>query len=965
MRRFILCAILAFLTMVIHTYPVKIDSWNVEKDVKVLNSLKISVDSVNRVNGVIIAYVRNDSEYSRILDNGFQAEKLPDIARENALLLHQDKSRNAPKDEYYTIDQYNQFMVDTADQYPNICELIQAGTSVQNRPLYFLKITDNPTLEEAEPEFKYISTMHGNEVVGYDMCIRLIQLLTSEYGTNTRITDLVDNTEIWINPLMNPDGYVLGQRYNSQGIDLNRNFPMPTGEQHPDGNAWATENIAIMDLCNDHSFILSANFHTGALVMNYPWDYTYALTPDDDLCQAAALTYSMHNLPMYNSPEFPNGITNGAEWYVITGSMQDWNYGFTDCLEITAEISNDFWPPASTLPTYWTQNQESMLSYMEFVHNGIHGLVTSTAGIALDATIIIEGNDKQVHTDPDVGDYHRMLLPGTYTVTANAVGYLPQTAQVTVPLSGSTVHDFVLENAQNVNFTGQVRDVEGFGIAGVNVTLGTDPPNNATTDALGCFAFNSILEGYYNISIAGPDSEPYETNVLLTTTENHQIFVISDPLQLLNDPCENLDNWTAESPWGVVTYMGEQVITDSPSGNYGNHINRSLRLTNPISLENIIEPKLIFKTTYFLENNYDYVYIQASNTTSDWITLGSLTGSQSSWQTMNYSLAEFAGEDIYIRFVIDTDWSVSDDGIYLDDISIGGLDGTLLIYGDADGNRRISRSDPQSILDHSVGLDPLPDIDPLPWDADRVAACDVDEDLCLTELDAYLTMKYLYDPAFRFEVQSGEEADLEDVALNISHDGYAYNFAFDPPEDLKCFFFQFLPEDGVNIDDFELTGLTGDPVFSYNPAINKFAWIYGSEDLAGMDVQLQTALESIELFYALNGVTGSVTLDPGSALDDPHFPGAFTALAQNYPNPFNPRTTIEFYLPQDGHVNLAVYNSRGQLIKTLVDDLMQKGSAKVVWDGNDEQGDPVSSGIYLYRLINREEDQARKMILLK
>ncbi|MGC9362912.1 MAG: M14 family zinc carboxypeptidase, partial [Candidatus Syntrophosphaera sp.] len=349
-------------------YPVRITSWDIQADVKILNGLNISVDSVNRPSGAIIAFVRDDSEFNILLDNGFPAEKLPDLARENALKLHRDRFLDPPRDEYYTVDQYHQFMIDTADQYPNICELIQAGTSVQNRPLYFLKITDNPTLEEAEPEFKYISTMHGNEVVGYDMCIRLIQHLTSEYGMDARVTDLVDNTEIWINPLMNPDGYVLGQRYNAQGIDLNRNFPMPTGVQHPDGNAWAQENIAVMNLCNDQSFILSANFHTGALVINYPWDHTYALIPDDALCQAAALTYSMHNLPMYNSPEFPNGITNGAQWYVITGSMQDWNYGYTDCLEVTAEISNDFWPPASTLPTYWSENQESMLSYMEFVH---------------------------------------------------------------------------------------------------------------------------------------------------------------------------------------------------------------------------------------------------------------------------------------------------------------------------------------------------------------------------------------------------------------------------------------------------------------------------------------------------------------------------------------------------------------------------------------------------------------------
>ena len=75
---------------------------------------------------------------------------------------------------------------------------------------------------------------------------------------------------------------------------------MPTGVQHPDGNQWAPENIAIMDFSNEHNFVLSANFHGGSLVANYPWDYTYALTPDNDLFIQAALTYTSHNSSMYN-----------------------------------------------------------------------------------------------------------------------------------------------------------------------------------------------------------------------------------------------------------------------------------------------------------------------------------------------------------------------------------------------------------------------------------------------------------------------------------------------------------------------------------------------------------------------------------------------------------------------------------------------------------------------------------------
>ena len=404
MKRIFLITICAILTVSGFSYPVLIKSWRLNEDVKTLNMAGISVDYVNRQSGNIIAYVRNDSEFSQIQALGLAPQKLPDTARENAQRLHSSPKNGSPKDEYFSIDQYNQFMVSTANSYPNICQLVQVGSSTQNRPLYFLKITDNPTIQEAEPEFRYLSSIHGDEVVGYDMCIRLIQLLTSEYGINDRITNLVNNTEIWICPMMNPDGFVLGQRYNAAGIDLNRNFPMPSGNQHPDGNPTAIENTAIMNHATSNSFVLSANFHGGALVANYPWDYTYTLTPDNDILIQAALTYSSHNSSMYNSYEFPQGITNGAQWYVITGSMQDWFYGFTDCMDITMEIGLNKWPPANQLPGFWNLNQESMLSYMEFVHKGVSGLVTSSSGAPLSARISVSGNARQINTDPDVGD---------------------------------------------------------------------------------------------------------------------------------------------------------------------------------------------------------------------------------------------------------------------------------------------------------------------------------------------------------------------------------------------------------------------------------------------------------------------------------------------------------------------------------------------------------------------------------
>ena len=97
---------------------------------------------------------------------------------------------------------------------------------------------------------------------------------------------------------------------------------------------------------------------------------------------------------------------------------------------------------------------------------------------------------------------------------------------------------------------------------------------------------------------------------------------------------------------------------------------------------------------------------------------------------------------------------------------------------------------------------------------------------------------------------------------------------------------------------------------------------------------------------------------------DKDTPSGF-AVTGNFPNPFNPETSIQFTLPEDGVVNLAVYNIMGQKVRELVADTMQAGTHSVIWDGKDDMGNVVSSGIYLSRLISGENVAAGRMLLLK
>jgi carboxypeptidase D len=331
-------------------------------------------------------------------------------------------------------------LAEYAAAYPDICRLYTLGQSVQGRELWAMLITDDPNIEEDEPEFKYISTMHGDEPLGTEMCLYFIDMLLTTYDSNVRVAELVDNTAICIVPLMNPDGlehWPYPSRYNANGHDLNRRFPaypgnftgtMFDGQPLGDGGR-PTEVGHVMRWTAENSFVLSANLHAGALVVNYPYDndgkgHVDSPAPDDLLFENISRRYSMHNVPMWNSPYFNNGITNGAAWYSISGGMQDWNYRYASCNEVTIELSNTKKPHASQIPNFWNKNRESMLSYAEAVHIGVRGIVTDrSTGRPVWAEVRIEHNSHPVFTDPNVGDYHRMLLPGTYDLIFYAPGY--------------------------------------------------------------------------------------------------------------------------------------------------------------------------------------------------------------------------------------------------------------------------------------------------------------------------------------------------------------------------------------------------------------------------------------------------------------------------------------------------------------------------------------------------------------
>ncbi len=400
--------------------------------------------SIDNVDGLTVYAYATDQQLAHFRTLGYKIDILPNPG--SLIFPPMSDTREgviADWDVYPTYPAYVAMMNQFAADYPSLCQIVNIGSTVQGRQLLFAKISANVNVEENEPEVQYSSSMHGDETTGYVLMLRLIDYLLSNYGIDPQVTRLVDSTEIWINPLANPDGtYHSGDnsvngawRYNANSVDLNRNFPDPAAGQHPDGHAWQPETVAMMNFFAAHSFSISANFHGGAEVVNYPWDTWVRRHADDSwyISISRAFADSVHVYSNFNGylTDLNNGITNGYDWYRVTGGRQDFMTYNKGGRETTIELSHTKLLPAAQLPAHWDYNHVSFLNYLENALYGVRGLITdSLTGAPLAAIVNVLSHDidsARVFTDPAVGDYHRMLSPGTYSLNFTSPGYVSQT----------------------------------------------------------------------------------------------------------------------------------------------------------------------------------------------------------------------------------------------------------------------------------------------------------------------------------------------------------------------------------------------------------------------------------------------------------------------------------------------------------------------------------------------------------
>ncbi len=573
--------------------------------------------SVDRVDGNVVTAYANNKEFAEFQTMGYEVTlQTPPSMMFEAEMWDGSNRAAYDWDQYPTYPAYEAMMFQFATDHPDMCEIITLGTLPSNRKIMIAHINNGSGA--GKPKFLYTSTIHGDETTGWMLMLRFIDYLL-ENPTLPECANILNNVDLYVGPNTNPDGTYHGgnntvngaTRANANGVDMNRNYADPHGGAHPDGNPYAQETEWFMQLAQENNFVMGANYHGGAEVMNYPWDNTYTLHADDQWYQLISHEYAdlCHVQSSNYMTDYNNGVTNGAQWYMIGGGRQDYMNGYAECRELTIECSNTKCPNASQMPNFWNINKNSIFAFVNQCLNGIHGTVVDAASKAPigGATITLTGHDDQystVSTQLPNGDFHRPVKAGTYNVRITKNGYEAYETQVTVA------------DGQAVTVDAELVALEG---------IVADFVADATAIAIGGtvhFTDNSWGAQLTNWDWEFEGGTPATSTALNPTVTYNEAGTFGVRLTVTNADGESdtkyMPNYISvveayNMQNGTITTCDAMFYDDGgPNANYGN--NKDLTMTfMPATEGGIIE---VAFQSFDTENNYDWLYIYDGTSTS-------------------------------------------------------------------------------------------------------------------------------------------------------------------------------------------------------------------------------------------------------------------------------------------------------------------------------------------------------------
>lgn len=426
----------------------------------------VSIDKISDNQIIALANEREFQDFRKLgIPFEFKNYKTSTLSKsEDYFRVTNEIDEFANFDVYPSYNLYLELMSKFHSQNPDITELIEIGESVQGRKILALKIHDSDN-ESQNPEFLLASTIHGDEVCGYILMLRLIDYLLNNRESNEQVKNILSNTVLYICPLLNPDGTYFGGddqinraiRYNANNEDLNRNYPTLGPEI---SSPIQPETEAMINFDKNHNFVMSVTFHSGEEVINYPWDSFY-----EDECSLPDKSWFVENAQNYVelAREFDSyylksiateGYVFGSEWYKVDGGRQDYMLYYNRCREITIEISRNKLIYGDDLDAFWQKNYRSILNYIQTSNQGIKGSVSDEYGNNLNAEIIIKNHDKNhssVFTNKSGLFFRPFLADKKIEVCAYSEGYLTNCQEVITEKDKLVELNFLLPSGESEN----------------------------------------------------------------------------------------------------------------------------------------------------------------------------------------------------------------------------------------------------------------------------------------------------------------------------------------------------------------------------------------------------------------------------------------------------------------------------------------------------------------------------------
>jgi hypothetical protein len=279
---------------------------------------------------------------------------------------------------------------------PSICVLDTIGYTLEGRTILAIKVSDNPSVNEDEAALLYVGVHHAREIISVEIPLYFLDHLVDNYGSDPLITQLVNEREIWILPMLNADGHSVveggtdwrknkrdnnsnGYFDSNDGVDPNRNYGYMWGYDDIGSSPyWSSEvyrgtgpfsepcTDAVRAFAERENFDTGISFHSHGRWILYPWGYIPQDTPDHDLFSALG-----ESMAVYNG--YAPGNAASGLIYITNGDTDDWMYGEQTTKEkslfFTFEVGTSFYPSESEIPTLCSENLGAMILLARYAEN--------------------------------------------------------------------------------------------------------------------------------------------------------------------------------------------------------------------------------------------------------------------------------------------------------------------------------------------------------------------------------------------------------------------------------------------------------------------------------------------------------------------------------------------------------------------------------------------------------------------